>query len=347
MSTNKPFDFFVQWHLTEACNLRCRHCYQGEPGTDEMPLSDMKKVVAEVSDMIAAWSEDYDVAFSRSMNVTGGEPFLRKDLFAILGEIKQRGFECYLLTNGTLITRERAAMLADLGVNGVQVSIEGPEDVHDAIRGKGSFAASASGIEHLVDAGLTVTLNVTLSNLNASSMKQIIAFGSHAGARRIGFSRLVPAGKGRSLLPQMLKAEQVRELYESLLSLEIKALEIVTGDPVAAQMKTRSNGDAGNTAVSGCSAGVSGLTILPNGNVTPCRRLPLSLGNVRRDSLRELWATSPVLEALRDRGRYRGKCRNCGRWALCRGCRAIAYAYARSQGENDFLAEDPQCFIAA
>ncbi len=347
MSTNKPFDFFIQWHLTEACNLRCRHCYQGEPSTDEMPLSEMKKVVGEVSDMIAAWSENYGVAFSRSMNITGGEPFLRKDLISILGEIKQRGFDCYLLTNGTLITSERAAMLADLGINGVQVSIEGPEDVHDAIRGKGSFAASALGIERLVDAGLAVTLNVTLSNLNASSMKHIIAFGSHVGARRIGFSRLVPAGKGRSLLPQMLTAQQVRELYEWLLPLEIKALEIVTGDPVAAQMKTKSNGDAGNTALSGCAAGVSGLTILPNGNVTPCRRLPLSLGNVRRDSLREIWATSPVLEMIRDRSRYKGKCRNCGRWALCRGCRAIAYAYARSQGEDDFLAEDPQCFIAA
>ncbi len=347
MSTNKQVDFFIQWHLTEACNLRCRHCYQGKPETDEMPLSDMRKVVSEVSDMIAAWSENYGVTFSRSMNVTGGEPFLRKDLFSILGEIKQRGFACYLLTNGTLVTSERARTLARLGIDGIQVSIEGTEDVHNAIRGRGSFAASASGIERLVDAGLTVTLNVTLSSLNASSVKHIIAFGSRAGVRRIGFSRLVPAGKGRSLLPQMLTAQQVRELYESLLSLEIKDVEVVTGDPVATQMKTRSHGDAGNMVVSGCSAGVSGLTILPNGNVTPCRRLPLSLGNVRRDSLRGIWATSPVLEAIRDRRRYKGKCKNCVRWALCRGCRAIAYAYARSRGEDDFLAEDPQCFIAA
>jgi radical SAM protein with 4Fe4S-binding SPASM domain len=90
---------------------------------------------------------------------------------------------------------------------------------------------------------------------------------------------------------------------------------------------------------------VSGLTILPNGNVTPCRRLPLSLGNVRRHSLRRIWATSPVLEALRDRSRYKGKCGACTRWARCRGCRAIAYAFSRSRGEADFLADDPQCFL--
>ena len=121
----------------------------------------------------------------------------------------------------------------------------------------------------------------------------------------------------------------------------------MTGDPIASQIKTSPNRDAGSTAVSGCSAGVSGLTIHPNGEVTPCRRMPIPLGNVRSDSLREIWATSPVLEALRDRGKYKGKCGACSQWANCRGCRAIAYAYARSKGEDDFLAEDPQCFIAA
>lgn len=110
-------------------------------------------------------------------------------------------------------------------------------------------------------------------------------------------------------------------------------------------MKIRSNGDAGDTAMSGCSAGVAGLTILPNGNVTPCRRLPLSLGNVCKDSLREIWAASPILEALRDRSRYKGKCGTCKRWAACRGCRAIAYAWSRSRGEDDYLADDPQCFL--
>jgi len=345
MSTHKPFEFFVQWHLTEACNLWCKHCYQGERSIEEMPLPDIKKTIAEISDMIDDWSEAYGVEFSRSMNITGGEPFLRRDCFDILGEIKKKGFEVSLLTNGTLVTRERAQRLADLGVDAVQVSMEGAEDVHDAIRGKGSYDAAVAGVEWLVDCGLAVTLNVTVSDLNAEQVKKVVAFGSHAGVKRIGFSRLVPAGKGRALLSQMLTQERLRELYGSLFSLELKSLEIVTGDPVATQMKIKSNGDAGDTAMSGCSAGVAGLTILPNGNVTPCRRLPLSLGNVRKDSLREIWAASPVLEALRDRSRYKGKCGACSRWAACRGCRAIAYAWSRSRGEDDFLAEDPQCFI--
>jgi len=345
MSTNKPFEFFVQWHLTENCNLRCRHCYQGERAAGDMSLSDIRETVDEISGMITDWSEAYGVTFSRSMNITGGEPFLRRDIFDILSEIKKKEFEIYLLTNGTLVDRARAQTLADLGVSGVQVSMEGSEDVHDAIRGKGSYNASVAGIEHLVDCGLGVTLNVTVSDLNAEQVRKVVAFGSHAGVREVGFSRLVPAGEGSALLSHMLSPERLRELYGRLFSLELNSLKIVTGDPVAAQMKKKSNNDAGDTAMSGCSAGVAGLTILPNGDVMPCRRLPLILGNVRKDSLREIWATSPILEALRDRSRYKGKCGTCERWALCRGCRAIAYAWSQSRGEDDFLAEDPQCFL--
>ncbi len=345
MATNKPFEFFIQWHVTENCNLLCKHCYQGERSHEELPFSLIKRTVAEASDMIAEWSDRYEITFNPSMNITGGEPFLRKDLVDILRAVKQKGFEVYLLTNGTLVDDERAKMLADLGVDGVQVSVEGAEEVHDAIRGAGSYAAATAGVERLVDADLDVTLNVTLSTMNVEQVRKVITYGSHVGVRRIGFSRLVPSGKGRALMTHMLSRDDLKGLYRSLLSLELHSLKVVTGDPVAAQISMPLNGDAGAVAMSGCAAGVSGLTIQQNGNVMPCRRLPLSLGNVTKHSLRKIWASSPVLEALRDRSRYKGKCGTCARWAHCRGCRAIAYAVSRARGEDDFLADDPQCFI--
>ena len=106
-------------------------------------------------------------------------------------------------------------------------------------------------------------------------------------------------------------------------------------------------GDRGDIPLGGCAAGVSGMTILPDGTLTPCRRLYIPVGNIRKDSFREVWATSEVLEGIRDRSRYKGKCGSCKRWADCRGCRAIAYAFSRAQGKSDFLAEDPQCFIGS
>jgi AdoMet-dependent heme synthase len=344
ISTNQ--EFFVQLHLTERCNLHCSHCYQTGCGKEELSLAEIRQLLAELTDMLKAWTAAYQLEFATSLNVTGGEPLLRPDLFAILEAMRSHGFAVYLLTNGTLIDAEGAARLAALEVKGVQVSIEGPEEIHDAIRGKGSFAASRRGIGHLVAAGLPVTLNATLSELNGDRFREMIAICTSFGAQQLGFSRLVPSGRGARLANRMMAPEKVRAIYEEIFSLPAEGIEIVTGDPVASQMCGGGpDGDCGPVATGGCAAGISGLTILPDGTVVPCRRLPVPLGNVRTDSLRQIWAESAILESLRDRGRYRGRCGTCRRWAHCRGCRAIAYAASLARGEEDLLADDPQCFI--
>ena len=345
MPVNTAFDFFLQMHVTERCNLSCRHCYQTGNYVDEMSLPEIRDAVSEIADALNDWKESYGVNFSPSFNVTGGEPFLRTDLYEILSFISGQGFAIYLLTNGILISEKRAKSLASIGVKGVQVSIEGPEDIHDSIRGKGSFAGSRSGVRNLLDAGLRVTLNVTLSSLNAGYIDDIIELSHAWNVHRLGFSRLVPSGRGESMLKEMLNTENLEDLYRRIFSLDTGALEIVTGDPVASQVNGSNSGDQGTIPLGGCAAGVSGLTILPDGTIVPCRRLHIPIGNIRQDSFREIWATSEVLEALRNKSGYQGKCGVCTRWAQCRGCRAIANAFSQAQGKNDFLAEDPQCFI--
>ncbi|OPX98790.1 MAG: Antilisterial bacteriocin subtilosin biosynthesis protein AlbA [Syntrophorhabdus sp. PtaB.Bin047] len=342
------FDFFVQMHLTERCNLACTHCYQeGRPGK-EMTLEEIERGLGDIYDTVRSWSETYEIPFAPSFNVTGGEPFLRKDLADILRGISRYGFACYLLTNGTLVDRERARMLADLAVRGVQVSVEGPEGIHESIRGKGSFSSAMRGIDHLLAAGVTVTMNVTLSELNGDLFPDIVTLAAGAGLQRLGFSRLVPYGRGSALTGKMLGRERLRDLYEGILSLAVPGLEIATGDPLATQL-----GDGGPEmdpdapALGGCAAGISGITVLPDGTLTPCRRMGIPIGNILKEGLREVWANSEVLAALRDRKSYSGRCRNCARWPGCRGCRAIAYAYSLSRGGCDFLGEDPQCFLEA
>jgi AdoMet-dependent heme synthase len=346
MPINRPFEFFVQLHLTERCNLRCKHCYQEEKRPAEMSLSEITSVLDEVSDMLKDWTTSYDIAFASSFNVTGGEPFLRQDIFEVLEELEKAGFDTYVLSNGTLISRETAMRLAKLGVKGVQISIEGPEIVHDDIRGSGSFAASLKGIRNLLDAGTEVTLNTTLSDINAPFFTDIIDLASSLGVQRLGFSRLVPSGSGKNLLSRMLGKEVLADLYSEIFSSNTGGLRIVTGDPVASQLKEPSDEDADSPwPTGGCAAGVSGLTILPDGTVTPCRRLPVPIGNIREDSLREIWSSSAILNALRDKSRYKGKCGKCQKWSACRGCRAIAFAYAGAADKSGYLAEDPQCFL--
>jgi AdoMet-dependent heme synthase len=346
MSSSRPYDFLIQWHLTERCNLRCRHCYQEGAQVQELSREQVFGIIDEIAEMLKAWREAYDLEFQPSFNVTGGEPFLRPDFFEILARMAGLGFEIYVLSNGTMITAGRARRLAELKVHGVQVSLEGPVEIHEAIRGPGSFAASLKGIRTLMAEGVKVSLNATLSRLNAGYFLDLVEVARSLGVPRLGFSRLVPSGQGRTMLDQMLSTAQVKQLYEKVLALKVDGLEIVTGDPMAAQMHTPAPAaEVESFPCGGCSAGVAGLTILADGAVVPCRRLHLPLGQAGQDSLREIWAASPVLEALRDKSRYSGKCGACARWADCRGCRAIAYEYACSQGAPDFLASDPQCFI--
>ena len=345
--TTQSFDFFVQWHLTEKCNLACTHCYQEGRTIKEMTLPEIKSTVRHLSDTIKQWSDSYGIPFVLGSSITGGEPFLRKDLPVVLKELADNHFNVSVLTNGTLVDKEKARMLADLPVQGVQVSLEGPETIHEEIRGKGSFSSAMKGVERLLDSGVVVTLNVTLSEINVDYFKEIVAVATGLGVQRLGFSRLVPYGRGFGLISRMLSKERVRAAYDEITSTKVPGLDIVTGDPVASQMGDDTGGedDDDGFPLGGCAAGVSGITLLPDGTISPCRRMGISIGNILNDSLREVWATSTVLAALREKSSYKGKCATCRRWSNCRGCRAIAYAYSLSQGRNDFLEEDPQCFI--
>jgi AdoMet-dependent heme synthase len=200
MDAANPFDFFFQWHLTEWCNLSCRHCCQDGKPAGEMTPEEIDRTITILADTICQWSELYEIPISRSITVTGGEPFLRPDLFRILASLHGNDFDLSILTNGTLIDRRKAALLAEIPVKGVQVSMEGPEKVHDHIRGKGSFQSAIRGVTHLLSQDLGVTLNFTLSTLNADYLEEMAALGSSLGVQRIGFSRLVPSGRGLDIV---------------------------------------------------------------------------------------------------------------------------------------------------
>lgn len=347
MATGNAFEFFIQWHLTERCNLRCLHCYQKGSKVKELSFDQIEAVIGEVAEMVEGWSATYDIPFSLSYNVTGGEPYLRSDLFEILKSIRRSKADFYILTNGTLITRDIALRTAESGAEGVQVSLEGPEHIHDRIRGKGNFARALDGVRLLVASGLSVTLNATLSRLNAEYIPDLAAIAKDCGAKRLGFARLVPAGRGGALSGQMLDSEHLRSVYSQLSSMGTDDVEIVIGDPIASQMQGGGSGPkdpASGLALSGCAVAVSGMTFLSDGTIVPCRRLPVPIGSIVKDSLREIWATSPVLNRLRDRKAYRGRCGGCERWTVCRGCRAIAYACSKSE-QDGYLDDDPQCFL--
>lgn len=340
----QTFDFFIQWHLTERCNLRCRHCYQGAGLPPEMPGDEVLREIDGAAEMFRAWETEQGIRVNPSIHFTGGEPLLYPAFHDVVRYARELGIGVAVMTNGCRVTDDDACRMRDAGVFDIQVSLEGPEALHDEIRGKGSFRAALRGAQVLARTGNRVSANVTLSRLNASRIGETAAIARESGFSSIGFSRLVPCGRGKSLFRDLLSAAELRNAYEEVRSLNGPGFPVVSGDPLAATLRLDAPGPDCGLTLSGCSAGFSGVTVASDGAVMPCRRIGIPVGNLKEKSLRQIWATSKTLWRLRDRASYRGRCGACKWWPSCRGCRAVAYACSRARGHADLFADDPQCW---
>ena len=344
-SAIKAFEFFIQWHLTERCNLRCRHCYQGGRRVQEMTLGEVKQEIDEATAMFEAWEGEHNLSVSRSIHFTGGEPFLYEGLWDVVAHARKQGYGVALMSNGCLVTSDDAKRASTLKISDIQISLEGPPDLHDSIRGRGSFAAAAKGVETLVGFGNRVSANVTLSRLNVEQIEETTETARRMGFYGIGFSRMVPCGRGKALKDRLLSPQELKRAYQRVLGLSTPSFEVVSGDPLAGTLLESKVPFGCNLTLGGCSAGFSGITITSDGSVMPCRRIGLIAGNLKRKPLRAIWASSRLLWRLRRRESYQGKCGRCPLWPSCRGCRAVAYAHSANQGKPDLFADDPQCWV--
>ena len=310
-----------------------------------MTASEVTNEIDGATVMFQAWEKEHGIRVSPSIHFTGGEPFLYERLWDVITHSRKNGYGVAIMTNGCPITKEDAKRAFQLKIFDIQVSLEGPPDLHDTIRGKGSFHAAAKGVEQLVAAGNKVSANVTLSRLNVDKIEETTEIAKGMGFGGIGFSRMVPCGRGRGLLDHFLTAQELKAAYHKIISLNNPSFEVISGDPLAATIFDTRPPFGCNLTLSGCSAGFSGVTITSDGSVMPCRRIGLVAGNLKKKSLRAIWASSKLLWQLRKRESYRGRCGRCLLWPSCRGCRAVAYAYSVVQGKPDLFADDPQCWV--
>ena len=341
------FDFFVQFHITERCNLSCRHCYQSKlmPG---MTYDEICRAIDNIRGAIKGWAVEYDMILQPSFHFTGGEPFLRQDLFEILGYAYEQDFSISLMSNGTLIDRPLAKRIKDVHITDVQISLDGLEHTHDSLRGKGSYKRTLEGIKNLVAEGVQMSINLTVSRINMGQCEELIRLAEDLAVNAITFSRLVPTGRGKKMGSQSLTPEETADFYRQLNEYNKRSsITVSSRDPLAVILSLNANEEIPQTdiPIGGCAAGVFGITICADGTIMPCRRMDLAIGNINDVSFRELWAESPVLWSLRTREDYRDECRLCQYWPVCRGCRAIALAFARASGNDDYLGLDPQCSL--
>jgi radical SAM protein with 4Fe4S-binding SPASM domain len=323
MKSETPFA--LQVHVTEKCNLRCKHCYN-EEWTREIDIKSFEDVLHQFKKILEMANTEGTVY------ITGGEPLTWKHhLDAIRLSIKEK-IPPRLFTNGTLIDRKKARELKDEGIRYVQVSLDGIGDTHDSIRGKGMFRRAIMGIHHLVREDIEVIIMVTLMKRNLYQVTELLNLAERLGVKRIAFGRFVSMGNGVNLESDNLTRKDIRQVF-SLLEMESKEreIEIAMRDPLWGITQES------NLRFSGCAAGQLLLDVLTDGTVLPCRRLEVPVGNLFKTPLHAIWLTSPILRKLRNRGNL--ECRDCSKIQICGGCRGLAYA-----STGDMFARDPHCF---
>lgn len=346
-SSSHDNEFYIQWHITNKCNLRCEHCYQDDYSqTSELSLEELKTIASKIDFTLEKWGKEGRIG------VTGGEPFTRNDLFELLYFLEKQPHitKIGILTNGALIKENIEKIKKLTKLHYIQLSIEGAQKVNDEIRGKGIFDKVIEMTRLLKHEGIPVRWMVTLHKKNAEDVGKVIDLAHETGVDTITFERLVPEGSGKSFVNYVLSTEELEKVFSYVVKrsdeeyakgshlavLKLRTLWVLC-DPKRAE----NNGclPIENEVGASCSIGVDSLSILPDATVLPCRRLPIPIGNLKTDSLFKIWYTSKVLWDIRNKKNLKGKCNNCEYIPRCGGCRATAYALT-----GDYLAEDPQCW---
>lgn len=340
----------VEIDITNRCNLRCAYCYffSGPAETDrELPTGEWLEFFEELGECAVM-----------DVMLAGGEPLLRQDLPRLLDGIVRNRMRYSLLSNGTLITDELAALLKQSGrCNQVQISIDGSGPaIHDKSRGAGTFEKALAGLERLRRHQMPVAVRVTVNRYNIDDLEQIAALllddvglpsFSTNSAGYLGLCRQY----ARDV--QLTVAERSRAMQTLLdLSQRYEGRITASAGPLAEARiwmrmeRARRIGESGwqNAGhLRSCGGVLTKMAVLADGTLTPCAQMShVPLGRINRDRLRDVWQTHPELITLRQRVEIPLEsfefCRGCEYIPYCGGnCPALAYNLT---GQNNHPSPD-------
>lgn len=334
----------VAWEITRQCNLSCVHCrasaeygpYEGEFTTEQC---------RRLIDNIASFSTPVVI-------LTGGEPYLRDDIFDIAAYGDKKGLRMVLATNGTIVTDDIAERTRESGIKRVSISLDGSDEKsHDDFRGvPGAFAGSLRGIEAFKRAGVELQVNTTITRLNHHQIQDILRLVISLGAAAHHIFLLVPTGRARDMADQEITREDYEKtlhwFYEESFTspIQLKATcaphfyRIYHQRKKEMKDKSKMPQSPLHTMTRGCMGGSSFCFISHTGQVQPCGFLEIDCGQIKEKKFRDIWENSKVFNDLRDFRTYKGKCGRCEFLKVCGGCRARAYEMT-----GDYLAEEPFC----
>ncbi len=331
--------FYIQWHITNLCNLHCKHCYQD----DFSRKSDLdRQGLKRISDNLLATLEEWDK--TACIHLTGGEPLLKPELLVLLEELDLQPTveELGIITNGLLIDQEMAKKLSRFSkLRKIKISLDGGNaETNDTIRQRGAFEKVMHNLPRLKEIGkFEILFMITVMKSNFRSLPSLLRLCQDSGVNGLIIERFIPLGRGKEIVGEVLGKEEWKEMIGMLTDFFPADEE---EDPFLPYQAFQVSFDGEESELFGapCVIGSDGLCVMPDGTIFPCRRFPVSLGNLLNESLREIWEKSDLLERLRKKENLKGKCGSCDLKG-CRGCRSLAFALT-----GNGLEEDPHCWYA-
>jgi radical SAM protein with 4Fe4S-binding SPASM domain len=310
----------VHLDLTYRCNERCVHCYLDHDDHGELTTGE----VLDLLDQMAA----AQVFF---LTLSGGEIFMRPDLFEIIARARGLQFSVKLKTNAVMVTRAKAERLAALGIEGVQISLYSHKaEVHDEItKLPNSFRRTIAGARLLTEDGIQVKFaNVLMAN----NHEDYIGVQELAKSMGIGYTvdaTITPMMDGdRSVLDLNVSEARLREIYHD---------ERILGGQAASTNAPPKGPLPEETAYSSvpCSAGHNSCYVSPYGEVYPCVQFPYLTGNIREQKFIDIWRNSERMKEVRSiRMSDLQGCSSCVHGSSCSRCPGLAYLEGNMRGPS-------------
>jgi radical SAM protein with 4Fe4S-binding SPASM domain len=307
----------VHMDLTYRCNEQCVHCYLDHEDQGEMNTAEIKCVLDQLAEAGVLF-----LVFS------GGEIFLRRDLFELVEYARSLTFCLRLKTNGAMIGEKESDRLASLHVEAVQVSIYSHRpEVHDGItRLPKSLERSVAGIRRLRDHGIRVILANVLMQQNLKDYAGVKALADELGAEYTIDPTITPTMDGeRSIIQLGLDREDLAKVFRNP--------ALVANPNEFCALPSAIDAEALDEIP--CSAGHTACYVSPYGDVYPCVQFPLPTGNLRKQKFSEIWHHSPQMKEVRSiRTRDLHVCSTCSHFGICTRCPGLAFLEGNVRGRS-------------
>ncbi len=336
--------FVFQWHITDRCGNRCKHCYIDEFGKNDVTIETANVILQDMRDCADQLEAKAYISF------TGGDALMHPGIWEIMKKAKKMDFQISMLGNPELLNESNIKRIIDTGVFRYQLSLDGMEKTHDENRSKGSFHRTTEALSLATKLGLPVVVMSTVSNINYMEMPDVMRHVYMTGGERWTFARFIPDFGNCGISPKdfenflrLIVREHAPFEKESIGRLFPGGKTMPKKEPLISPIISKPAVIEGNEdkILGGCGLGTSLLVVLSDNTVMACRRHRGSvLGKWKRSGdLLNFFLFHPKMDDYRNIKQI-DDCKECGFLNQCRGCRAAAFANC-----GNSFGKDPQCFF--